>query len=100
LLLALAGLFLPYYFFGLFLIANGPNLKLLFQQLFANHISIFFAVDLVITAIVFWIFLYQEARKYRVKNWWAFIVATLVVGPSFALPLFLYFRQARIEIGN
>ena len=98
LLLALAGLLLPYYFFGSFLAANGLNLSFFFQQLFANHISTFFAVDLVITAIAFLVFLYQEARKYRMKNWWAFIAAALLVGPSFALPLFLYFRQVRIEM--
>lgn len=97
LLLAVIGLVLPYYFFALFLAANGLNLQLLFNQLFANNISSFFAVDLIITAIVFWVFLYQESQRYRMGNWWVYIIATLVIGPSFALPLFLYFRESRIE---
>ena len=97
LLLALVGLLLPYFFFGSFLAENGLDLHLFFEQLFANDISIFFAVDLVITAIAFWVFLYQEARSCQMRNWWVFVPATLFVGPSFALPLFLYFRQARIE---
>ncbi len=29
-------------------------------------------------------------------NWWVYVVATLIIGPSFALPLFLYFREPRI----
>jgi hypothetical protein len=30
-------------------------------------------------------------------NWWVYILATLLIGPSFALPLSLYFRESRIE---
>jgi len=97
LFLAFVGFVLPYYFFVSFLVTNGPDLPLLFDQLLANDISTFFAVDLIITAIVFWAFLYRESQRYEVRNWWTFILATLVVGPSFALPLFLYFRESRIE---
>jgi hypothetical protein len=97
LLLAVIGFALPYYFFVSFLVANGLNLQLLFSQLFANNISAFFAVDLIIAAIVFWVFLYRESQIYQARNWWIYIVATLVIGPSFALPLFLYFRESRIE---
>jgi hypothetical protein len=97
LLLALLGLVLPYYFFVSFLIKNGLDVQLLVDQLFASEISTFFAVDLIITAIVFLFFSYQESRRVHMENWWAYIVATLVVGPSFAFPLFLFFRESRIE---
>jgi len=97
LLLAIVGLVLPYYFFISFLIVNGLDLQLLFSQLFANNISTFFVVDLVIPAIVFWVFLYQQAQRWQMENWWVYIVATLAIGPSFALPLFLYFREKRVE---
>jgi hypothetical protein len=97
LLLAVIGFILPYYFFVSFLIENGLNLQLFFSQLFANNISSFFAVDLIITAIVFWVFLYQESQRWQISNWWVYIVTTLAIGPSFALPLFLYFRESRIE---
>ena len=97
LLLAVIGFTLPYYFFVSFLIENGLNLQLFFSQLFANNISTFFAVDLVITAIVFWVFLYRESQRWQMENEWVYVVTTLAVGPSFALPLFLYFRKKRIE---
>ena len=97
LILAFVGFVLPYYFFVSFLTENGLNVQLFFEQLFANNIAAFFAVDLIITAIVFLIFSYQEARRYRMGNWWAYLLATLLIGPSFALPLFLYIREARIE---
>ena len=100
LVLAMIGLLLPYYFFVSFLVENSLDPGLLFDQLFANDISSFFAIDLIITAIIFWVFLYREAQRYGIGNWWVYVVATLLVGPSFALPLFLYFRESRIEKGD
>ena len=84
LILAVIGLMLPYYFFVSFLVENGLDLGLLIDQLFANDISTFFAVDLIITAVVFLIFMFREAARYRMRNWWLYVVATLAVGPSFA----------------
>ncbi|HJS18768.1 MAG TPA: DUF2834 domain-containing protein [Anaerolineales bacterium] len=97
LVLALLGLVLPYWFFFQFLNTNGLNVALLIQQLFANDISTFFAVDLILSTIVFWIFTVGEASKYQMKNEWLYIFASLIVGLSFALPLFLYFRERRLE---
>jgi hypothetical protein len=65
--------------------------------LFWNSYSAMFTVDLLISVIVFWFFMIHEARKLTMKNWWIYILATLTVGLSFALPLFLYFRERQIE---
>jgi len=91
--LAFIGLLIPYYFLFKFLGANGLDIPLLIQQLFANNISTFFAVDLIISMIVFWVYLIAEAKKLQMKNWWLYVLASLTVGLSFALPLFLYFRE-------
>ncbi len=40
---------------------------------------------------------YSEFHRLHTGNWWAFAIATLAVGPSFALPLFLYFRVKKVE---
>jgi hypothetical protein len=95
LLLAIAGFVVPYYFFLSFLLANGLNVGLLLSQLFANDISSFFAVDLIITAVVLMIFVYRDSQRLGMGNWWIYIVATLTIGPSFALPLFLYVRESQ-----
>lgn len=55
------------------------------------------AGDLIIGAIVFWLFLYQESQRHEMGNWWIYILATLTIGPSCALPLFLYFRESTTE---
>jgi len=97
LVLAILGLLLPYWFFFRFLNANGLNVSLLIQQLFANDISTFFAVDLILSTIVFWIFMVSETAKLQMKNSWLYILASLAVGLSFALPLFLYFRERKLQ---
>jgi len=93
LIFAVLGLVLPYLFFIQFLAQNGLDLRLFFSQLFATPISTFFAVDVILTAIVFLIFSYTDSRQRGAKNWWIYLPATLLVGPSFALPLYLYFRE-------
>ncbi|WKZ49328.1 MAG: DUF2834 domain-containing protein [Anaerolineales bacterium] len=95
--LAVLGLLAPYYFLFQFLGANGFNISLLTDQLFANEISTFFAVDLILSVIVFWVWMSAEARRLQMKNTWAYILASLTVGLSFALPLFLYFRERKME---
>ena len=95
--LAVVGLVVTYYFFISFLLENGLNVGLLLAQLFATNISTFFAVDVVITAVTVILFAYQETRRLSMSNWWVYALATLLVGPSFALPLFLYARHGRFE---
>ena len=97
LVLVILGLFVPYWFFFQFLNVNGLNISLLMQQLFANDISTFFAMDLILSTVVFWIFMAGEASKLQMKNPWLYVLASLVVGLSFALPLFLYFRERRLQ---
>lgn len=97
LVLAVLGFLVPYYFFFQFLATHGLNVSLLVQQLFANSISTFFAVDLVLSIIVFWMYMFAEANKLQMKNAWLYLLASLLVGLSFALPLFLYFRERKLE---
>jgi hypothetical protein len=97
LIFTLVGVLVPYYFFFKFLGENGFDIPLLVGQLFANNISTFFAVDLVVSIVVFWIYMISEADKLQMKNRWLYILASLTVGLSFALPLFLYFRERQLK---
>ena len=97
LILASLGLVVPCWFLFQFIIGSGLNVALLIGQLFANDISTFFTVDLIIAVIVFWIYMVSEARKLQMKNYWLYILASLTVGLSFALPLFLFFRERKLD---
>ena len=96
--LALAGFIVPYYFFVSLLIDNGLDIQLLVEQLFASDISTFFAVGLLITAVVLEVFSNGETRRYRMTNWWAYALATLFVGPSISFPIFLYGRERHLDL--
>ena len=97
LILSIAGFVIPYYFLVTFLLENGFDLRLILNQLFANRISTFFAVDLILTAIVFLIYSFTETRILKMKNWSHYPLATLLIGPSFALPFFLYNRTGWLD---
>ena len=94
-LLCLTGTILPYLFLGPFLREHGLDLRLIVEQLFANQISSFFGMDVIVTTVCLWIFVYYEGRKLRVKHLWAPVLASLTVGVSLGLPLFLFLREAR-----
>lgn len=97
LILALIGLVVPYAFFISFLAQYGLNFGELWRQLTQNSISLFAWADVVVTAVVFLIWSRHEAHRVNVRVWPLTSLVTLLVGPSCALPLFLFFRQRAIE---
>jgi hypothetical protein len=97
LVLCFVGAVLPYSLFLPFLFENGLDLRLIVEQMFANRISGSFALDVIVSSVVFWVFVLVEGRRARVANLWAPIAANVVVGLSLGLPLFLYLRERRRE---
>ncbi len=97
LLLCLLGTLLPYSQFVPWLLAHGFDLSLFFRELFSNRIGGFFGMDVFVSTAVLWTFVALEGRRLGVRHLWAPIVASLAVGVSLGLPLFLYLRQARLE---
>jgi hypothetical protein len=97
LFLAFLGILLPYYFIFKYYGANDPSSTLpAIIQLFATDMSAAFNMDLLVTLLVAWTFMTFEGTRIKMKNWWMFLPATLI-GLSFALPLFLYFRERHLE---
>src|SRR5205809_2644061 len=97
LLLCVLGFAVPYSQFVPWLLEHGLNLNLLFRELFANRISAFFAMDVIISAIVVIWFIQSEGKDLRVKFLWLPTIGTLVVGVSFGFPLFLFLRQLMLD---
>ena len=97
LILAILGAVLPYSQFVPFLLEHGLDLPLFFEQLFANHISAFFGLDVVVSAIVLLFFIASEGKRLRLQRLWLPIIATLTIGVSCGLPLFLYIREGEME---
>ena len=97
LILTILGFIAPYYFFLQLPAENGFDLAALVQPFFANHFMKGLALDLTVSVIVFWVYVFAEAGKLEMKNPWLYLLATLLVGLSFALPLFLYSRERKLE---
>ena len=97
LVLAVIGFVVPYYFFIQLPADDVLNLPRLLQPFLANNFMKGAAVDLTISVIAFWVYAFVEANRLQMKNPWVYVLATLLVGLSFALPLFLYFRERRLE---
>jgi hypothetical protein len=95
LLLCIAGTILPYSEFIQFLREHGLDLRLFVTQLFANHASGFFAWDVIISSVVLWAFVRREGPRTKAPHLWAPLAASLLVGVSLGLPLFLYLRESR-----
>ena len=90
LIFCVLGAALPLSQFVPWLIANGADLPLFFDLLLVNPISRFFVFDVVISALVLITLIVVESKRLA-------IVATLCVGVSLGLPLFLYLRQLTLD---
>jgi hypothetical protein len=100
LVLCAIGAVLPYWQFVPWLLERGFNPTLFLRELFANRISTFFALDVLVSAIVLIIFMRVESARSRIRWQWLPVLATLLVGVSLGLPLFLYMRELTLERGS
>ncbi len=88
LILCVLGFVIPYSQFVPWLLGHGLNIGLFFRELFANRTSAFFAMDVIVSAIVLICFIQTEGKRLRMRLLWLPIIGTLLVGVSFGFPLF------------
>jgi len=95
--LCFLGVILPYSQFIPFLHTHGLDLPLFTRQLFANEISSFFAMDVIVSSLVLWVLIFVEGHRLGMKHRWTPVAANLAVGVCLGLPLFLYQCERRLE---
>jgi hypothetical protein len=95
--LCIVGTVLPYSQFVPFLREHGLDLRLFLEQLFANRVSAFFGMDVIVSSLVLWTLVYVEGRRAGIRQLWAPVAANFAVGVSLGLPLFLYLREVQLE---
>ena len=100
LLLCIVGTVLPYSQLAPFVREHGLDAALFADQLFANPVSSFFGLDVVVSSVVLWTFVAVEGRRAGMQRLWVPIAANLAVGVSLGLPLFLYMRETRLGSGT
>jgi hypothetical protein len=98
LIFAVLGLILPYSQFIPWIAEHQAlNVSIFLSDLFANRISAFFAMDVVVSAVVLISFIQNEGKRLQMRLLWLPTLGTLLVGVSFGLPLFLYLRQLQMK---
>ena len=96
LIAAILGAILPLSQLTPFLLTYGFDMPLFFRQLFQNHVSAFFGLDVIVSSFVLWLFAFSEGRRRSMKHLWLYVVCNLTVGVSLALRLFLFFRERKL----
>ncbi len=56
-----------------------------------------FGADLTVVVFAFFVFLVTESLRLNIKYWWWLIPMTFLIAVAFTFPLFLYFRQRKLE---
>ena len=93
LLLALAGLILPYAILIPWLGRHGLDVPLFFASLFGSGSAAIFSADVLFSAAVFLVFVAVEGRRAPVRPLWIYPALVIAVGLCCALPLFLAQRE-------
>ncbi len=89
--LAVLGTLAPYAFFLRFFAAEGLGPQFL-GALFVNGAAGGITMDVLISSLAFWVYLFSEAPRVGVRRPWIYVALNLAVGLSLALPLFLWAR--------
>ena len=97
LMLCVLGVILPLSQFIPWVADHGIDIPLFFKELFSTKIGGFFGMDVIVSAVVLFVFIFYEGRQLRMTKLWIPVVATLSVGVSLGFPLFLYLRQSHLE---
>lgn len=95
--LCVLGLAVPNAAFWPWLTTHGFDVRQFLADLFANGVSSFFGLDVVLSALALIAFVEFEGRRLGVRRRWLAIAATCLVGVSLGLPLFLYQRQVHLD---
>jgi Terpene cyclase DEP1 len=96
LIAAIIGAIAPYAtYFGY--LAHVPGASGALSLAWGSAIAATTLVDFTISCLVFWPFVFVEAKRLGIKWPLLFIISNVLIGLSFALPLFLYCREIAIE---
>src|SRR5215208_4963331 len=80
--LCVLGLLVPNSLLLPWIVAHGPNPQRFAQDLFANGVSSFFGMDVVLSALALAAFVLIEGRRIGLTRRWVPLVATCIVGVS------------------
>ncbi len=93
--LAIIGAVLPWYYLAGFMVENPLDIGGFLAAATANNVVTGFTADLLISSLVFWIYMFS--RRPAGPAPWPFILINLLIGLSCALPAYLYIASRQTE---
>lgn len=93
--LFVVGCVLPLSQFVPWALTHGVDTRLFISELFANRISGFFGLDVIVSAVVLLAWIADERSRRGLRGAWAPALATVLVGVSAGLPLMLFLRERK-----
>jgi hypothetical protein len=96
LVLAVIGAIVPYVPFIAWLHdqpMDGGIASRFFTELVSTRIGTFFGLDVVLSALTLFVFMFMERRARPMARMWPAVLGTLLAGVSCGLPLYLYERE-------
>lgn len=70
------------------------------KDVFSSPSSIFLSVDILVLAAALFVWMFGDARRHGIApGWtWACYLASMLIAISFAVPLYMAFRQRRLRL--
>lgn len=92
--LAVLGLLTTWYFNGQYLL-NGGGLgpHAFFGAAMANSLTTAITIDVYLSALVFCVWMVNDARRLSIQRSWLYVLLCFCVGLAIALPLYLAARE-------
>lgn len=102
LLLAIAGLLIPWYFNIQFIAESGGSFDIgeFIAASSSNAASKSLSWDLSIACLAGLCWIFFESKRLDLGFFWVYLLLTFCVAYAFAFPLFLFVRQGKIESIN
>ncbi len=97
LLLCVVGILLPLNTIVPWFMSHGFDMPAFVSAITRSRVASFGWLDLLISAMVFFLFVRLEGRRLGMQKLWIPVVATCLIGLSLGLPLFLFLREWRME---
>jgi hypothetical protein len=99
LLLAIIGLVMTWYYNLQFIAESGGGFDIgeFIAAGSTNAASQSLSWDLAVACMAGLIWMYFESKRLGLRFFWVYIVLTFSIAYAFAFPLFLFFRQGRLE---
>ena len=91
--LTILGAILPLSAFVPWFVEHKLDIPAFGAELFSTRIGAFFGWDVIVSALVLFVLIAVEGRRAGVRHRWLPVVATLCIGVSCGLPLFLALRE-------